>query len=111
HASRAREASRRQGDGATMGKAQYVLAQNGIWWGRPHEVTTHASEAIALLERTREPYWLGMTRFILGMNYAFVGQFDAALAEAAKVEPLGLAIGSRRLQCYAAWARGGMNAC
>jgi len=110
HARKALEASRQSGDEATMGKAQYVLAQNGIWWGRPHEVTTHASEAIALLERTREPYWLGMTRFILGINYAFVGQFDAALAEEAKVESLGLAIGSMRLQSYAAWASGGIRA-
>jgi transcriptional regulator with AAA-type ATPase domain/tetratricopeptide (TPR) repeat protein len=110
HARKALEASRQSEDEATMGKAQYVLAQNGIWWGRPHEVTTHASEAVALLERTREPYWLGMTHFILGINYAFVGQFDAALAEEAKVESLGLAIGSMRLQSYAAWASGGMRA-
>ena len=110
HARKSLEASRQSGDEATMGKAQFVLAQNGIWWGRPHEVTTHASEAIALLERTREPYWLGMTRFILGINYAFVGQFDAALAEEAKVDALGSAIGSMRLQSYAAWATGGMRA-
>ena len=110
HARKALEASRQSGDEATMGKAQYVLAQNGIWWGRPDEVTTHASEAVALLERTREPYWLGMTHFILGINYAFVGQFDAALAEEAKVETLGLAIGSMRLHSNAAWASGGMRA-
>jgi DNA-binding NtrC family response regulator/tetratricopeptide (TPR) repeat protein len=110
HARKALQASRESGDEATMGKAQYVLAQNGIWWGRPHEVTTHASEAVALLERTREPYWLGMTHFILGINYAFVGQFDAALAEEAKVDALGRAIGSTRLQSYAAWASGGMRA-
>jgi tetratricopeptide (TPR) repeat protein len=63
-----------------------------------------------MLERTREPYWLGMTHFILGINYAFVGQFDAALAEEAKVDALGSAIGSTRLQSYAAWATGGMRA-
>ena len=110
HARKALEASRQAGDEATMGKAQYVLAQNGIWWGRPHEVTTHASEAVDLLERTVEPYWLGMTHFILGINYAFIGQFDAALAEEAKVDLIGSAIGSKRLQSYAAWASGGMRA-
>lgn len=110
HARKALEASREAGDESTMGKARYVLAQNGIWWGRPHEVTTHASEAIVLLERTIEPYWLGMTHFILGINYAFVGQFVAALAEEAKVDAIGSAIGSKRLQSYAAWASGGMRA-
>ena len=110
HAQKALDASRRSGDEATMGKARYVLAQNGIWWGRPDEVTTHASEAVTLLERTREPYWLGMTHFILGINYAFVGQFEAALGEEAKVDALGQAIGSRRLRSYAAWATGGMHA-
>jgi len=110
HARKSIEASQEAGDESTMGKARYVLAQNGIWWGRPHEVTTRASEAVALLERTAEPYWLGMTHFILGINYGLVGQFDAGLAEEAKVDAIGAAIGSRRLQSYAAWASGAMRA-
>jgi transcriptional regulator with AAA-type ATPase domain/tetratricopeptide (TPR) repeat protein len=110
HARRALEASQQSGDTATMGRAQYVLALAGIWRGRPQEVATHGSEAVGLLERTGERYWLGMTHCILGLNYALVGLFDAALAEEANTSTIGAAIGSTRLQSYADWATGTIRA-
>jgi DNA-binding NtrC family response regulator/tetratricopeptide (TPR) repeat protein len=110
HARKALEASRQSGDEATMGKAQYVLALDGVWWGRPHEVITHGSAAVELLERTGDAYWLGLTHCILGLNYALIGRFQAALAEEAECGEIGLAMGGSRLQSYATWATGAIRA-
>ena len=110
HAQKALEASQQAGDTATMGRARYVLALAGVWRGRPQEVAIHGSEAVALLERTSERYWLGMTHCILGLNYALVGSFDAALSEEAKTSEIGAATGSTRLQSYADWATGTIRA-
>jgi len=110
HARKALEASRLSGDEATMGKAQYVLALDGLWWGRPHEVVSHGSTAAVLLERTGERYWLGLTHWVLGINYALAGKFDAALGEEAKCGGIGSEIGSTRLETYAAWATGAIRA-
>ena len=93
-----------------MGKTQYILALDGLWWGRPQEVVTHGSTAAALLERTGERYWLGLTHWALGINYALVGKFDAALGEEAKCGQIGSEIGSTRLETYAAWATGAIRA-
>jgi transcriptional regulator with AAA-type ATPase domain/tetratricopeptide (TPR) repeat protein len=110
HARKALEASRQSGDEATLGKAHYVLALDGVWWGRPQEVITHGSMAVELLERTGERYWLGLTHCILGLNYALIGQFDTALTEQAKCGAIGLAMGGSRLQNYAGWATGAIRA-
>jgi DNA-binding NtrC family response regulator/tetratricopeptide (TPR) repeat protein len=110
HARKALEAARLSGDEATMGKAQYVLALDGLWWGRPQEVVSHGSTAAALLERTGERYWLGLTHWVLGINYALVGKFDAALGEEAQCGEIGSEIGSTRLETYAAWATGAIRA-
>lgn len=110
HARKALEASGRSGDEATMGKARYVLALAEVWWGRPREVITHGSEAVTLLERTGEQYWLGMTHCILGLNYALIGQFAAAVAEEGKCGDIGDAMESVRLQSYADWATGAIRA-
>jgi tetratricopeptide (TPR) repeat protein len=110
HARKALDASRQSGDEATMGKAHYVLALSGVWWGRPQEVISHGSEGVRLLEPTGERYWLGMTHCILGFNHALVGQFDAALSEEVKCADIGSEIGSTRLQSYATWATGGIRA-
>jgi DNA-binding NtrC family response regulator/tetratricopeptide (TPR) repeat protein len=110
HARKALEGSRQSGDEATMGKAQYVLALDGLWWGRPQEVISRASAAVDLLERTGERYWLGLTHWVLGINHALIGSFDAALDEEAKCGEIGSEIGSTRLETYAAWATGAIRA-
>ena len=110
HARKALEASRQSRDEATMGKAEYVLALDGLWWGRPQEVISHASIAVDLLERTGERYWLGLTHWVQGINYALIGSFEAALGEAAKCGEIGSEIGSTRLETYAAWATGAIRA-
>ena len=110
YARKAFEASQKAGDEATMGKVQYVLALDGVWLGRPQEVVAHGAMAVGLLERTGERYWLGLAHWILGLNYALVGRFDAALAEEAKSREIGLAMGSVRLQSYADWATGTIQA-
>jgi tetratricopeptide (TPR) repeat protein len=93
-----------------MGKAENVLALDGLWWGQPHEVISHASTAVDLLERTGERYWLGLTHWVQGINYALIGSFEAALDEEAKCGEIGSEIGSTRLETYAAWANGAIRA-
>jgi transcriptional regulator with AAA-type ATPase domain/tetratricopeptide (TPR) repeat protein len=110
HARKALEASVLSRDEATMGKARYVLALAGVWWGRPQEVIANGSEAVILLERTGEQYWLGMTHCILGLNYALIGQFAEGLAEESKCGEIGCAMESVRLQSYADWATGAIRA-
>ena len=110
HARQALEAAQRSGDEATAGKAQYVLALDGLWWGRPQEVVTHGSMAAELLERNREQYWLGLTHWVLGINYAMGGKFEVALREEVKCGKIGAEIGSTRLESYAAWATGAIRA-
>jgi transcriptional regulator with AAA-type ATPase domain/tetratricopeptide (TPR) repeat protein len=110
HSHKALEASRQAGDTAMMGRARYVLALASVWRGRPREVTAHGSEAVALLERAGERYWVGMTHWIMGLNYALFGSFDAALAEETSTRDIAAAIGSMRLQSYADWATGTIRA-
>ena len=110
HARTAFEASREAGDQATMGKAQYVLALDGVWLGRPQEVIAHGTTAVALLERTGEHYWLALAHWILGLNYALVGRFDEALGEEAMCSEIGASVGSPRLLSYAGWATGTIRA-
>jgi len=110
HARKALEASEQSADEATMGKAQYVLALDGLWLGRPHEVVAHGTTATSLLERTGERYWLGLTHWVLGINYALVGRFDSALAAEARCGDTGVEMGSTRLETYAAWATGAIRA-
>ena len=110
YARQALEASEQAGDAATMGKAHYVLALAGLWLGQPREVISHGTAAIKLLQGTEGRYWLGLARWALGLNYAMVGRFEAALTEEASAREIGVAMGSRRLTSYADWARGAIQA-
>ncbi|HKZ07109.1 MAG TPA: AAA family ATPase [Methylomirabilota bacterium] len=110
HAHKALEASREAGDIATMGRARYVLALASVWRGRPREVTAHGAEAVALLERAGDAYWVGMTHWIMGLNYALFGSFEAALAAETSTRDIAAAIGSTRLRSYADWATGTIRA-
>jgi len=110
HAQKSLDASQQAGDIATMGRARYVLALASVWRGRPREVAAHGAEAVALLGRTGERYWLGMTHWILGLNDALVGAFDAALTEEERTRAIGVAVGSTRLESYADWATGTIRA-
>ncbi|MGE0874559.1 MAG: AAA family ATPase [Burkholderiales bacterium] len=108
HATRALQAAESCRDVATMGKAHVTLA-NYRFWGRPEEGVKHGEEAVRLLERKDEVWWLGQAYWILGLNLSYCGRFDAALAAEAQASALAAKVGDHRLACTAAWATGFVN--
>jgi tetratricopeptide (TPR) repeat protein len=94
------------GDEATMGKAAYVLAMEGMWSGQFEQGVAHGREGVRLLERTTEPAWLGNAHWIVGLNYAFLGEFEAGLEALARAQAIGDALGDPRIQTPAAWTAG-----
>jgi class 3 adenylate cyclase/tetratricopeptide (TPR) repeat protein len=105
-AQRALEEGRRCGDDATMGKTYYVLARQGYWSGQHLSGIEHGQQAVSLLERTPERWWLGQAHWAVAINYYFMGAFTQALAAAAQAHALGEALGDPRLQSYVAWTMG-----
>jgi DNA-binding winged helix-turn-helix (wHTH) protein/tetratricopeptide (TPR) repeat protein len=110
-AQRAIEAASRVDDGATLGKAHGLLALEGHWSGNTRDGIAHGEEAIRLL-RTQpdQRWWLGMAHFYLAMNHLLIGRFEAALQEAARADDVGREIGDPRLQTYAGFTVGWVEA-
>jgi DNA-binding SARP family transcriptional activator len=104
-AERALSEASRCGDVATMGKAHFLLALESFW-ARPVAGVEHGREAVALLERTDERWWLGQACWILGLNLSYCGRFEEGLGMEERARALGESTGDRRLQSYAAWTTG-----
>jgi len=66
----------------------------------------HGLQAIALLERAQEGLWLGQTYWAIGINYAFMGDFERAHEAYGRAHTLGEIRGDIRLQTYTDWSRG-----
>jgi tetratricopeptide (TPR) repeat protein/MoxR-like ATPase len=98
------------GDEPTLGKAHYVLARSGFWSGRFHQSVAEGRQAVAILERTPERWWLGLAHWGVAFGLGFLGRFRPALEAAARADALGNAIGDPRLQTYAAWTTGWVQA-
>jgi tetratricopeptide (TPR) repeat protein len=109
-AQRAIVAAQHCGDEVTLGKAHYVLAREGFWLCRFQQAIVHGQQAIALLERTGEQWWLDHAYWIVGHNYGFMGEFSTALETEARAPAIGEAIGDPRIQHYAGWSRGIIHA-
>ena len=110
-AHRAIAAATRAGDEATLGKAHGLLALEAHWSGKAEEGITHGREAVRLLgPRPDQRWWLAMAHFYIAINHLLTGAFDAALAEAAKADAVGKEIGDPRLQSYAGFAAGWVEA-
>ncbi|PYR69085.1 MAG: hypothetical protein DMF88_07255 [Acidobacteria bacterium] len=104
---RAIEAATSAGDDATRGKAHGVLALDSHWAGTPAEGIAHGLRAVALLEtQPDQRWWLGMAHFYLALNHLVLGDFESALAEAARADAVGADIGDPRLQTYAGFGAG-----
>jgi DNA-binding SARP family transcriptional activator len=101
-ARRALEEAARAGDEATMGKASVVLTSESYILGRAVEGITHGRQAVALLERTGERWWLAMAHGWLAWNLLHVGEFAPALASLEQVVALGEALGDTGLQAFGA---------
>ena len=97
HAERALDDARRCGDHATLGKAHFVLAYEAFWSGQPWEGVAHGQNAVAVLERTEERSFLGFAQWIMGMNYALMGEFEAALGAEARAQAIAEAAHPRLL--------------
>src|SRR4030095_15490410 len=72
---------------------------------------SHGRQSLGLLRaHPQQRWWLGMTHFYLAMNHLVQGDFTAALAEANKADAVGKEIDDPRLQTYAAFAVGWVEA-
>jgi tetratricopeptide (TPR) repeat protein len=106
HAQRALAPATQCGDHATLGRTYYVLSMEDMWAGQWQQGVTDGRQAIACLEQAQDQGWLGQAHWITGANHMFLGEFAQALAAEAQVQLIGDAIGSPRLQSYAAWTTG-----
>jgi tetratricopeptide (TPR) repeat protein len=98
------------GDTATMGQAHYVLALRGYWLGEPQAGILHGRQAVYLLSGASERNWLGLSQWILGLNYLFLGESAPALAAEAEAARLAEELQDPRLQSFAAWSIGWIQA-
>jgi tetratricopeptide (TPR) repeat protein len=111
NAARAIAAATRAGDEETLGKAHGLLVLEGHWSGNTADGISHGRKSLGLLRAfPQQRWWLGMTHFYLAMNHLVQGDFEAALAEAHMADAVGKEIGDPRLQTYAAFADGWVEA-
>ena len=103
-------AADRARDPVILGQAHYLLSRGGFWAGRFAEGVEHGRRAIALLERTDARWWLGAAHWGVAFNHGFVGEFERGLAAAREAQRVGEAIADPRLQAYAAWTIGWLEA-
>ena len=105
------DASTRAGDPATLGKAHGLLALEGHWSGNAKDGIQHGARAVDLLAPLADQrWWLGMAHFYLAVNHLLIGDFERALADAARAHAIGRAIGDPRLQTYAGYTTGWVEA-
>jgi class 3 adenylate cyclase/tetratricopeptide (TPR) repeat protein len=90
------------GHEAALGRAHYLLMMTINYMGQPQQALVHGQQALPLLERTHEWYWLGQVHYWFAFIALRLGEFDRALQSATRIEALGETIGDRRLQCQAA---------
>ena len=109
-AGRAIEEAQRGGDRTVEGKARFVLAYVGYWTGRYTDGLAHGRQAVAALEGSRERWWLGEAHWVVGINHAMTGEFDAALAALARAQAIGESLMDPRLQSTVAFTAGGIHA-
>ncbi|MBI3025454.1 MAG: hypothetical protein HYY66_07255, partial [Candidatus Tectomicrobia bacterium] len=101
-----REATR-AGDEALMGRVHRALCVECTYSGRPmDEAVAHGRQAVSLLERTEDRFWLSQALFALSYSCYYVGDFDSALDAAARLDALGEATGSRRARANGAQMAG-----
>jgi tetratricopeptide (TPR) repeat protein len=97
-------------DDLTLGQAYHVLAMERYWTGQPAHGIDCSQRAIAALRGIGEDYRLGMAHFVLALNAHSLGRFDDAVEAAARAGAIGAALADRRLQTFAAWTTGWVEA-
>ncbi|HET9211400.1 MAG TPA: tetratricopeptide repeat protein, partial [Thermoanaerobaculia bacterium] len=101
-------AARRQGDAATEGKAWYVLCRDAFWSGRFSEGIEHGREALALLERSDEPWWEGQAYWVAGFHHYVLGQLEEAFDKMKWADAIWKALQDPRLD--PSWSTGYFHA-
>jgi tetratricopeptide (TPR) repeat protein len=109
-AGRALDEAKRAGDLAIEGKAQYILTRESFWSGDLHAGIAHGRQAVALLERAGERWWLAMAHWARALSYTLLGGFDDALDSIARVQTIADRLRDPRLASQAAWTRGWIHA-
>jgi tetratricopeptide (TPR) repeat protein len=108
---RSLEEATRSGDEALMGRVHRALAVECVYSGRPlDEAVAHGREAVSLLERTEDRFWLSQALFALSYSCYYSGDFEGALEAARRLDALGETTGSRRARANAAMMAGLSNA-
>jgi class 3 adenylate cyclase/tetratricopeptide (TPR) repeat protein len=103
--SRSLEEATRSGDEALMGRVHRAMALEVSYSARSmDEAVAHARQAVSLLERTEDRVWFSQALYALSYCCYYVGDFDAAIEAAARLDALGEATGSRRARAEAAIA-------
>jgi tetratricopeptide (TPR) repeat protein len=101
------EEATQSGDEALMGRVHRALAIECVYSGRSlEEAVAHGRQAVSLLERTEDRFWLSQALFALSYSCYYSGNFDGALEAAGRLDALGEATGSRRARANAATMTG-----
>jgi tetratricopeptide (TPR) repeat protein len=100
----------RCGDAATKGKAYCLLAQDAPLSGRARDGIEQSRQAVALLERTGERWWLSYAHWVVALNHGQVGSFEPAFEALARAREIADAMDDPRLQALAAWGKGILHA-
>ena len=104
---RSLEEATRSGDQALMGRVHRALTVESLYSGRPvGEAVAHGRQAVSLLERTQDRFWLTQALFALSYACYFSGEFESVLEVAARLDTLGEATDSRRARANAATMEG-----
>jgi tetratricopeptide (TPR) repeat protein len=102
------EAARRCGDAATEGKAWYVLCRDAFWSGRFSEGIEHGRQALALMEKSDDPWWQGQAYWVAGFHHYVLGQFDEAFDKMKWADAIWRALQDPRLD--PSWSTGYFHA-
>jgi class 3 adenylate cyclase/tetratricopeptide (TPR) repeat protein len=104
---RSLEEATRSRNEALMGRVHRAMTLETLYSGRPvGEAVAHGRQAVSLLERTGDRFWL--TQALFGLSYAcyYSGDFDTVLEVARRLDAVGEATDSRRARANAATMAG-----
>jgi tetratricopeptide (TPR) repeat protein len=90
-------------DIGTAGRAHYIIGRESFWAGDFRRGVDHGRQAIVLLDRAGDRWWLAMAHWSRALNYLLLGRFDDALDSATWASTIADKLGDRRLASQAAW--------
>jgi class 3 adenylate cyclase/tetratricopeptide (TPR) repeat protein len=99
---RSLEEATRVGDRSVMGRVHRALCLEYAYSGQPlDEAVAHGRQAVSLLERAEDHFWLSQALLTLGICLYYTGDFELALEDAARLDAVGEATGNRRARTNA----------